>query len=93
MKKLSKSTILKRIKSGKLCCPVCGGYEFNVRMSENIVMWEVTCKKCGQLVSEHGFGTSDSDIWDDIKKSIKHPTYNKIFKWIEKDVWTWNKQF
>lgn len=95
MKKVSKKTILKRIKSGNPCCPVCGSRHTHStgNMAEYPERWvEYYCNKCGQLVC-----ISDNSpyrhICEDIHDKFNHLSYNKILDWIKKDVWLWGKVF
>ena len=53
MKRISKKTIINRIKVGKHCCPICGCAKSwsTGNMAEYPERWENSfCSKCGQMV-------------------------------------------
>jgi len=94
MKKLSNKTIIKRIKDGKRCCPVCGSYRYSStgNMVEYPERWEEQrCVNCGQLVC-----ISDNSpyihICEDILDTFKHLSYSKIQNWIRTDPYFWGRK-
>lgn len=95
MKKISKKTLIKRIKNGAYCCPICGCCRCwsTGNMASYPERWEnYFCNKCKQLV-----GVSDNSpfihICDDIRENIKLLSYKKILKFAKDPSNEWGQPF
>lgn len=80
MKKFSKNTIVKRIKNGKIICPICG-CKYVKYVHYNIypeIEEYCFCRNCNVML-ELAINSPYYSVFDEIKK-LKFITYKAIFK-------------
>lgn len=83
MKKISKATIVKRIKHGKKICPICGCNRFKLE-NYNVypeVEYYVSCKNCNVLL-EYAVNSPEYSVFDFIK-NLDHISYKSCSKVVE----------
>ena len=95
MKRISKKTIINRIKVGKHCCPICGCAKSwsTGNMAEYPERWENSfCSKCGQMVC-----VSDNSpyyhICEDILQNVKLLSVKNIIKFVRSTENNWQRTF